>query len=299
MSWKQIDGILYYYESMREGGRHRTVYCGAGARGQIYEQRALERRKRRAVEQENHERKLEAIRAEDHAANEVYQRVESICRTTLERAGFHRPSRKPWRKRRMSTPATTTENGAPYTPAERAEILRTAEERPDDPASKKGIRRILKHEPWHIEISSIESLAMEQLVKKTFGASGLFGTEVCMGTLRKMRKELSRPNQTALEKMLIDRIIFCWMNLYRLEFNSAASNGMTLAASSGLQSTIDRAHRRFLSAVKALAAVRRLDLSGLNLMLANVTVGSDPGKPPETSALNHEGKTALSVTECD
>ena len=74
-----------------------------------------------------------------------------------------------------------------------------------------------------------------------------------------LREDLAGPNASSLEYLLVDRILACWLQVYHVDAQYAQSLGeITFEEAEYLQRRTDRAHRRFLSAVKALAQVRRL-----------------------------------------
>ena len=77
--------------------------------------------------------------------------------------------------------------------------------------------------------------------------------------LHDMRKELAGPTASSLEDLLVDRILACWLQVYHADGQCGQSLGkFTYEEFEYLQRRTDRAHRRFLSAVKTLAQVRRM-----------------------------------------
>ena len=67
----------------------------------------------------------------------------------------------------------------------------------------------------------------------------------------------------------MERVVSCWLHLYHLEILYAQKDAMSLELAGYYQKGIDRAHRRYLSAIKALAVVRRL---ALPVLLAQINV---------------------------
>ena len=76
--------------------------------------------------------------------------------------------------------------------------------------------------------------------------------------LKDLKKELAGPEPSPLELILVDRICCCWLAAYHADMNESHFKGATFAQGEYYQRRHDRAHRRFLSACKALAQVRRL-----------------------------------------
>jgi hypothetical protein len=67
--------------------------------------------------------------------------------------------------------------------------------------------------------------------------------------------------------------VLCWFHLHHLELTNASKDSMTLTLAQHYQKCIDRAHRRYLSALKALAEVRKLNVTvQLNIARKQVNV---------------------------
>jgi hypothetical protein len=76
--------------------------------------------------------------------------------------------------------------------------------------------------------------------------------------LETMRRELAGDNSTPLERQLADRVALCWLALHDAELRFALAKDLSISQCDYWQRRIDHLHRRYLSAVKALATVRRL-----------------------------------------
>ncbi|MAF08828.1 hypothetical protein CMK11_00100 [Candidatus Poribacteria bacterium] len=76
----------------------------------------------------------------------------------------------------------------------------------------------------------------------------------------KMRKELTGDGCTPIERLLIERILTCWTHVHIAELKWSANlrEGMTFQAGDCYQRVLDRAHRRYVYALRALAQVRKL-----------------------------------------
>ena len=86
--------------------------------------------------------------------------------------------------------------------------------------------------------------------------------------MAKLRAELEGPDPTAIERLLAERAVFCWLILWEYESALALRNGeMTLKQSEFHQRRIDATHRRFLSSVRTLATVRKLALPAVQINL--------------------------------
>ena len=100
--------------------------------------------------------------------------------------------------------------------------------------------------------------------------------------LAQMRTELDRPAPNPIERLLVDRVVTCWVYLSYLDGRCARSfRGDSIANQKLLEHLLDGANRRYLSALKTLAQVRRLIVPVVQLNMANqqvnVVVGSSDG----------------------
>jgi hypothetical protein len=89
--------------------------------------------------------------------------------------------------------------------------------------------------------------------------------------LRKMellRAELAGPNPTPVERLLVERIVACWLQVQDADIRYSQAKDLTLAGSEYHQRRMDRAHRRYLAAVRTLALVRKLALPVLQVNIA-------------------------------
>jgi len=115
---------------------------------------------------------------------------------------------------------------------------------------------------WATELALLDLTAGENLWLR----------ECQQRTLRAMRERFAGPNPSPLEELLAERIVQCWHHLNLLEGSLAQRRGYSSTEGEYRQRCIDRAHRRFLSAIKALAQVRKL---GITLQ---VNVAADGGR---------------------
>jgi hypothetical protein len=84
-----------------------------------------------------------------------------------------------------------------------------------------------------------------------------------------VQTELEGPNPTPIERLLAERASLCWQIANWYESRLIDSVGeMTIAQADYHQRRIDRAHRRFLSAVETLARVRKLAVPMLQVNVA-------------------------------
>ena len=104
--------------------------------------------------------------------------------------------------------------------------------------------------------------------------ASLFGKDVAFreATLKKLgrlRADLLGENPTAVERLLVERIAACWLQVQHAELRYVNHlKDMTMPQGDYHQRRMDATHRRFLSAVKALALVRKLALPALQVNIA-------------------------------
>src|SRR5437899_754455 len=66
------------------------------------------------------------------------------------------------------------------------------------------------------------------------------------------------PGAPPLERLLADRIALCWLSLHDAEVRFAQAKDLSISQAAYWQKRIDAAHKRYLSAIKTLATVRKL-----------------------------------------
>lgn len=114
-------------------------------------------------------------------------------------------------------------------------------------------------------------LTIRNLVEK-FTGKDLLLRESIYRKLVLLRMELLGPNPSALEKLLVERVVGTWLHLHQLETNYACRTDPTIALGEYFQRIISAAQKRYLAAVKALADVRRLALPALQVNIAKKQV---------------------------
>ena len=109
--------------------------------------------------------------------------------------------------------------------------------------------------------------------------------EAITRTSGRMRADLLGPSPTPLERLLVERIVACWLQVYYLEslYAQRLKEGgpMTWSGDDGHQRRQDRAHRRYLAAIRSLAQVRRLvtPMVQVNIAERQVNVSQGAGLP--------------------
>ena len=120
-----------------------------------------------------------------------------------------------------------------------------------------AVREMLKDPKIMNACGDMAHLAEEALIRR-FTGKDVAVREATRCKIVAMRAELSGPSPLPLEGLLVERIIACWLHLYQLELVYATKESMSLELAAHYQRCIDRAHKRYLTAIKTLAVVRRL-----------------------------------------
>ena len=286
MAWCNRSGHTYYYQSYREGGRVKTRYFGAGAAASIAAAWLADEAKAREAERRKWRTQRERLLDHEREADAAFERVERTFRETMAALGYWRPKRT-WRKRRMRT--IDTEPRPVLTNTEAREIahrLLQNEEVSDGETDK--FRAHLEHdEPgrqFREIVGDVEAWAWSKAMKKYDRA-----TRIAQETfIAAKRRDLYGASPTDLERLLADRAVFCWHILYRLENWALEEGGHSSHVADFIDRRIDRASRRYLASIRALAVVRKLAPGGSVTLSQTVKMTVNPGEPIQPPALSFD-----------
>jgi hypothetical protein len=91
--------------------------------------------------------------------------------------------------------------------------------------------------------------------------------------LELLRAELAGPDPTPLERLLAERAAACWLQVQHADIRYAQNQAkLSIKQADYHQRRMDAAHRRYLSALKALALVRKLAVPVLQVNIAKKQV---------------------------
>jgi hypothetical protein len=110
---------------------------------------------------------------------------------------------------------------------------------------------------WTASAATWPLLTERTLVAAAAGEDLAF-KEALTRKLHNLRTELSGPAPTPVERLLVERIVTCWLQLQYVDVRFAQAKDLSPSQADFHQRRINHAHKRFLSAVKTLATVRRL-----------------------------------------
>lgn len=87
--------------------------------------------------------------------------------------------------------------------------------------------------------------------------------------MKRMRADLAGPNATPLERLLVERVLACWLQSYHDDLAYAdAVRRRSVKEAEFYQRRQDRSARQFLKAMQSLATVRRLLIPVVQVNLA-------------------------------
>ncbi len=164
-------------------------------------------------------------------------------------------------------------------PTEAAELRKLLDRAHKGDESTLPVLRMLVVDPAGVKMLGGD-LARQAEISFVQAAAGdnLAFREALTRKLELLRAELAGPNPTPVERLLVERVVACWLQVQDADIRYAQRQGdCTLAQGDYYQRRMDRAHKRYLSALKTLALVRKLALPVLQLNIARKQVNVAAG----------------------
>jgi hypothetical protein len=158
----------------------------------------------------------------------------------------------------------------PTEPDELRKLLKRAQG--GDASTLPALRKLLQEPAAVDELGG--DLAQQAALSLIAAAAGknLMFKEALTRKLELLRAELAGPSPAPVERLLVERVVACWLQVQDADVRYAQARDLSLAWGEHYQRRMDRAHKRYLSALKTLALVRRL---ALPVLLVN-----SPGRQP-------------------
>src|SRR5262249_17936120 len=116
-----------------------------------------------------------------------------------------------------------------------------------------ALREMLASDSWLVEAAGNLATQIEHTLIANAAGKSLLLKETVSRKMDKIRKELAGEKPTPLERLLVERVAFCWLALHDAELRFAQAKGLSIPQSIYWHKRIDSAHKRYLSAIKALA----------------------------------------------
>ncbi len=140
-------------------------------------------------------------------------------------------------------------------------VLREVVERVQagDESAIHALRKLMDDFPEAASAVFDAAWSVERSIVREMAGGNLIVEEAVPRTLKAMRKELAGEDPSPLENLLVERIVVCWLQLQYFDvLYTRSMKNSSAAQSEHHQKLIDRAHRRYLSAVKTLAQIRKM-----------------------------------------
>ncbi len=184
-----------------------------------------------------------------------------------------------------------SENPDPSKPATAEDQIRTVLERArsGDQASLPSLRKTLDDHPeiWE-QYGALTTHAHRSWIE-LIGGTDLALKESLTRRLKAMRVQLTNPDSSPLETLLIERILACWLQSSYADTAAARPHGLSLQQLKFATKRQEAAHRAYLSAIASLAMTRKL-LGGSNIPAEKIqaprsTGPSMMGEPADNEAV--------------
>jgi hypothetical protein len=131
-----------------------------------------------------------------------------------------------------------------------------------------ALREILTH-PVAVDAlgGDLAKQTQRSLIGRPSGTDLLYKESVNR-KLELLRAELAGPTPAPLKRLLVERVVSCWLHLHHLETVYADREKMNLEVGGYYQRCLTAAHKRYLSAIKPLALVRKRAIPVLQVNIA-------------------------------
>jgi hypothetical protein len=146
------------------------------------------------------------------------------------------------------------------------DLLRRAES--GDESAMPALRKVFEGSAGIVDAVGNMATQLERTLIGNAAGKSLAFKEATGYKMTQLRTELAGANPTPLEHLLAERIALCWLSLHEAEVRFAQSKDLTFKQAEYWQKRIDSAHKRYMSAIKTLATVRKLAVPALQVNIA-------------------------------
>jgi hypothetical protein len=158
------------------------------------------------------------------------------------------------------------------TPEEVKKLLRKAEK--GDKTVLPTLRTWMDRTPgyWE-EMGDLAHTARASLIRSLSGDKNLVVQEAHARKCAALTAELAGPQPSPLERLLVERIVLCWLHLHYDEtLYVQHREKLTLRQDEFFQQRISKAQARYLAAIRTLAQVRRLGVPAVQVNIGQQQV---------------------------
>jgi hypothetical protein len=150
-------------------------------------------------------------------------------------------------------------------------LMRRARE--GDESAVPALRQVLSADIGILEAAGDMARQVQATLVNNAAGSNLYFKEGLDTKMNRLRTDLAGADPSPLERLLADRIALCWLSLHDAEARfTQQSKDLNIKQVECWQRRIDSAHKRYLSAIKALATIRKLALPALQVNIARKQV---------------------------
>ena len=129
-----------------------------------------------------------------------------------------------------------------------------------------ALRAYMALAPSHWEkMGDLATAARIGLIHQVAGERNLVRQEAIARKCVALAQELAGPTPSPLERLLVERIVLCWLHLHYAEGLCLQMKEGTFQQEEFHQRRISKAHARYLSAIRTLAQVRRLGVPAIQV----------------------------------
>jgi hypothetical protein len=108
----------------------------------------------------------------------------------------------------------------------------------------------------------------EEAFITTAAGENLVFSEALTAKMELLRAELAGPKPTPIERLLVERVVACWLQVQDADVRYAQAKDLSVKWYEYYQRRMNHSHKRYLSALKTLALVRKLAIPVLQVNIA-------------------------------
>jgi hypothetical protein len=129
--------------------------------------------------------------------------------------------------------------------------------RKGDASALPAVRKMFEDPPLVEAYGNLARQAEQSFIRAAAGENLVF-QESLSRKLDLLRAELAGPNPTTIERLLVERVVACWLQVQDADIRYAQAKALSLKWFEYYQRRMNYSHKRYLSALKTLALVRKL-----------------------------------------
>jgi len=261
----------YWYRSSRANGHVIREYLGRNAECARERLGDLDRKGDIKITPCACQQRAELI-AIDRCVQHACQVLIAVSQAHMESQGYWQHARGQWRKRRTpkrreggsmdlkATSKSIAKTSTSLTVADRSNLMQRA--CAGDRNAARDFFDSANSPEAQMElvdvIADYGQRAREQMLSFCAEKPGAFTIEATDRKLQAMREELCGVSPSPSERLLIERILSCWLQLHQIE--RAMHSQENFRHVEFLDKCLERAHKRYLASIKVLAQVRKLQI---------------------------------------